>query len=323
MSRGPLYSVSTSMPATHRKHSRLGLLFRQRYLLLMSLPFVVWFIVFSYFPLAGWVMAFQNYKPNLSFSEQKWVGFKYFSEVFHDERFYTVLRNTFVIGLCNIVFSLLFSVLLAVLINEVRNKWFKRSIQTMSYLPHFVSWVVVVSIFYTVLSPYDGIVNRILMTFGFIHSPVAWMGEGKLFWGIITVAQVWKEMGWNSIIYLAAITSIDQELYEASEVDGANRLRKIWHITLPGIRTTILILLVLNIGNLMSTAASFDATFLMRNPLTLDYSETIPIYAYNYGIGMQRYSVSTAISMFNTAISLLLLFTANRASRRFSDGDIL
>jgi putative aldouronate transport system permease protein len=298
-------------------------LYKQRYLLLMSTPFLIWFFVFSYLPLLGWVMAFQNYKPNLTFFHQQWVGFKYFQELFHDARFLNAIRNTLVIGLLNIIFSLIMSVFLAITINEVGKKWFKRSIQTISYLPHFVSWVVVVSIFYTMLSSDGGIINKILLNLGLIHEPVAWMAQGHLFWIIITVAQVWKEMGWNSIIYLAAMSGIDQQLYEAAEVDGANRFRKIWHITLPGIRQTIIILLVLNIGNMLSTAASFDASFLLGNSLTMDYSETISIYAYNYGIGMQRYSVSTAISIFNSVISLVLLFTANRFSRKFTEGEVI
>jgi len=291
-------------------------------MVLMSLPFIVWFFIFSYMPLFGWTMAFQNYKPQFGFFEQEWVGLRYFIEAFQDNRFYLVMRNTFVIGFLNVAFSFLFSVLLAVLLNEVSNKWFKKSIQTMSYLPHFVSWVVVVSIFYTVLSP-DGVVNNILVSAGLLSKPEAFMAKGPLFWAIITVAQVWKEMGWNSIIYLAAIAGIDQELYEAAEVDGAGRLRKIWHITLPGIRQTMIILLVLQIGHLMSTAASFDAAFLLGNPLTQYYSETLSIYAFKFGIEMQRYSFSTTISIFNTLVSLVLLYTANRLGRKFSDGDII
>ena len=205
-------------------------LYRQRYLFLMVLPFLVWVIVFKYIPIWGWTMAFQDYKPHFSFLEQTWVGFKYFIELFHDRQFYLVLRNTLVMSLLSLLCGYTFPIIFAILINEIRHKFFQKTIQTISYLPHFVSWVVVAGIF-TKLLAIGGPINQLLLELGLLKEPVLFMAKGEYFWGIVTVADLWKELGWNSIIFLAAIVSIDENLYEAAQMDGANRFRQIWHVT--------------------------------------------------------------------------------------------
>lgn len=294
---------------------------QQKVLYLMSIPFVLWVFVFNYLPLWGWTMAFQNFRPGRSFFEQEWVGFYQFIQLFQDERFYLVLRNTLAMSLMGLIVGFTIPIIFAVLLNEVRLSFFKRTVQTVSYLPHFVSWVVVAGIVTKMLSVDGGIVNELLVATGLTDEPIQFMTKGKLFWFIVTIADLWKEMGWNSIIFLAAIAGIDPQLYEAAKVDGAGRLRQIWHITLPGIRPTILVVLILSIGHLISIG--FEKQFLLGNPTVLDYSEVLDLYALNYGIGLGRFSYGTAIGIFNSFVSIILLFLANGIFRRFSKQSVM
>ncbi|MNT02626.1 putative multiple-sugar transport system permease YteP [compost metagenome] len=212
-------------------------------------------------------------------------------------------------------------VVFALLLNEVRIQFMKRFVQTVSYLPHFVSWVVAAGIVTKMLSTDGGVVNDILMGLHIIDQPIQFMAQGNWFWGIVTGADIWKETGWNAIIYLAAISGIGPELYEAARVDGASRLRQMWHITLPGIRPTIIVLLIMSIGHLLGTG--FEKQFLLGNHMVIDYSEVLDLYALNYGLGMARYSFGTAINIFNSVISLILLFVANGIFKRFTKESIM
>lgn len=292
----------------------------QKYLYLMSLPFVIWLFVFNYLPLWGWTMAFQNYKPAKSFGEQKWVGFDNFKMLFHDETFYQVLRNTLAMSAMGLVAGFIFPIVFAILLNELRGMAFKRITQTISYLPHFVSWVVVAGIITNLLSM-DGIINNLLVWLHIIQEPIQFMAKGHWFWGIVTGSDVWKETGWNAIIYLAAITGIDKELYEAARVDGAGRFRQIWNITLPGIRSTIMVLFIMSIGHLLSIG--FEKQMLLGNSLVTDYSQVLDLYALNYGIKIAHFSYGTAISMFNSVISVVLLFTVNGLFKKFAKESIM
>ncbi len=315
---------AVTVTQTNKKLPRRGRFWstaiRNRYLYMMSLPFVVWVFVFSYLPLWGWTMAFQKYKPGKSFFELKWVGFDYFKQLFQDDVFYQALRNTLAMSAMGLIAGFTVPIIFAILLNEVRVQALKRFVQTISYLPHFVSWVVAAGIISKMLSTDNGIVNDLLMGFQIIKEPIQFMGEGKLFWGIVTASDIWKETGWNAIIFLAAIAGIGPELYEAAKVDGASRWRQVWHITLPGIRTTIIILLIISIGHLISIG--WEKQFLLGNNLVRDYSQTLDLYSLNYGLGMGRYSFGTAINMFNSLISLLLLFTANGIFKKISKESI-
>jgi putative aldouronate transport system permease protein len=293
---------------------------QQKYLYLMSLPFIAWVFVFSYLPLWGWTMAFQKFKPGKSFFDQKWVGFNYFKELFHDDQFYQALNNTLAMSCMGLIAGFTIPIIFAVLLNEVRLQLFKRFVQTISYLPHFVSWVVAAGIVTKMLSTDNGIVNEILLSLHIVNEPIQFMGEGKLFWGIVTASDVWKETGWNAIIYLAAIAGIGPELYEAARVDGASRLQQVWNITFPGIRSTIIILLIISIGHLVSIG--FEKQFLLGNNLVRDYSQTLDLYALNYGLGTGRYSFGTAINMFNSVISVILLFVANGIFKKITKESI-
>ncbi len=294
---------------------------QQKYLYFMSLPFIIWAFVFSYLPLWGWTMAFQNFKPAKPFLEQKWVGFKHFAELFSDDRFYLALRNTLAMSVMSLVVGFIVPIIFAILLNELRGMMFKRFVQTVSYLPHFVSWVVVAGIVTKMLSTQGGAINDLLVGLHIINEPIQFMAKGNWFWYIVTASDVWKEMGWNTIIYLAAITGIDPELYEASRVDGASRYRQMWHITLPGIRTTISVLFIMAIGHLMQIG--FEKQFLLGNNLVLEYSQVLELYALQYGLQMGRFSYGTAISIFNSVVSVILLFTVNGIFKKVSKESIM
>ncbi|CAI6045656.1 ABC transporter permease [Cohnella sp. JJ-181] len=302
-------------PLSAKKRSSFWRIFvQQRYLYLMSVPFVLWAFVFSYLPLWGWTMAFQKFKPGIPFADQKWVGLQYFRELFADEQFYRVLRNTLAMSSMGLVAGFIVPIVFAIVLNEVRAMPIKRFVQTVSYLPHFVSWVVVAGIVTKMLSTEGGVVNDVLLSLRIIDEPIQFMAKGGLFWYIVTASDVWKEMGWNTIIYLAAIAGIGPELYEAAKVDGASRLRQIRHITLPGIRPTIVVLLIISIGHLIGIG--FEKQFLLGNPLVSDYSQVLDLYALNYGLGLGRFSFGTAINIFNSVISVFLLLIANGIFKR-------
>lgn len=291
----------------------------QKALLLMTLPFVIWVIIFKYLPVWGWSMAFQDYKPALSFSEQEWVGFKHFLFLFTDDRFIGVLINTLAQSIINLVLGFVTSISLAVLINELTNLKFKRVVQTISYLPHFLSWVVAAAIVSSLLS-IDGIVNEILMGLNLINKEILWLGIGEYFWGILGASEVWKNVGWNTIIYLAAISMIDQEQYEAAKIDGASRLQRIRYITIPGMSQVIVILLIMNIGYIIE--AGFEPQYLLGNGQNREFSENIDVFVINYGISMFNFSLATAAGIFKTVISLVFLIAANSFSKKMGQGGL-
>jgi ABC-type polysaccharide transport system, permease component len=293
---------------------------KQRFLIFMSLPFVIWIIVFKYLPLVGWTMAFQDYKPGKSTFDQTWVGFKHFKVLFNEPQFYQSLQNTIAMSVLGLVFGTLCAITFALLLNEIKHIKFKKSVQTISYLPHFISWVVAASIITSMLAP-SGVVNEILMNLHIISIPINFMSDPSMFWGIVTAGDVWKEMGWNAIIYLAAITAIDPELYDAAKVDGAGRIRQIMSITLPSIKPTIIVLLIMSIGNLLNIG--FEKQMLLGNPIVADKSLVIDKYALDYGIGMFRYSFGTAIGIFKSAVSIILLFGANKLAKKAGEGSLV
>ncbi|GAA4067623.1 ABC transporter permease [Amphibacillus indicireducens] len=292
---------------------------KQKALLLMSLPFVIWLIVFRYIPVLGWTMAFQDYKPQNSFFEQTWVGLKHFRDLFNEPTFYRALENTLGMGILGILFGTTAAILFALLLNEMRLVRFKKLTQTISYLPHFVSWVIVANIVITMLS-ISGPINNLLMSIGLIDNPINFMAKPNMFWGVVTAAEVWKSTGWNAIIYFAAMAGVDPQLYEAAKVDGASRWRQMWHITLPSIRPVIIVLLILNIGNLINIG--FEKQMLLGNNIVMERALVIDLYALNYGIGMFRYSFGTAIGIFKSVISVVLILIANTFARKIGEGRV-
>ncbi|WP_276356593.1 ABC transporter permease [Cohnella caldifontis] len=291
---------------------------RQRQLILMSFPMVIYVLIFAYVPIWGWLMAFQQYRPGFSILNQKWVGWYQFRFLFEDENFVRVLRNTVAMSLISLVLSFVTAIGLAILLNEIKKTGIKRLIQTISYMPHFLSWVIVTGLVSTALSTEDGIVNVVLMKLHLINEPILWLGEGKYFWGIVGASNVWKEVGWNTIIYLAAIASVDPSLYEAAEIDGAGRYRKIRNVTLPGIKPVIVILLILNIGWMLN-GGGFEIQYFLGNGQVVDWSETIDIFVLKYGLKIGNYSLGVAAGIFKTAVSIVLLYAANTIAKRLGE----
>jgi putative aldouronate transport system permease protein len=304
-----------------KRRSKWRTILEQRYLFLMSLPFVIWLFIFNYLPLWGWTMAFQKFKPGRSFGEQEWVGLDQFITLFQEPQFYLALRNTLAMSIMALGVGYTIPVLFAILLNEIRWSPFKRSMQTISYLPHFVSWVVVAGIVTKMLSTDGGIVNELLIALNLIDEPIQFMAKGEWFWGIVTLSDLWKEMGWSSIIFLAAIAGIDNEQYEAAKVDGAGRFRRMWHITLPGIRPTLMVMLILSIGWL--TSIGFEKQYLLGNALVQDYAEVLDLYVLNYGINLGRYSFGTAIGIVNSLVAITLLLLSNRIFKRITNESVI
>lgn len=287
----------------------------------MSMPMVLLKILFAYVPLVGWVMAFQNYKPAKSFFDQEWVGLDKFKFLFSDAVFLHDIRNTLAMSLINLVLGFVTSILLALLLNEIKNMVFKRTIQTISYMPHFLSWVIVAGIVQNVLSTDSGIINDLMLRIGVIDSPVNFLGEPKYFWGIVGASNVWKEVGWNTIIYLAAMSSIDPALYEAASIDGAGRFNKIIHVTVPAIKSTFVMLLIMNIGNVLN--AGFEVQYLLGNGPVQEVSETIDIFVLKYGMQKNDYALGTAAGIFKSVISVVLVFGANWISGKLGEDKLV
>lgn len=313
---------TTSRPPINKKPKGIKLFFakllQQRALVIMTVPFLLWLILFKYVPIWGWTIAFQDFKPALGFWEQKWIGFHHFEFLFGDERFLRVLRNTLAMSTINLVFGFLTAITLALLLNELRKAAFKRVVQTVSYLPHFISWVVAASIIQTTLSP-DGIINELLVWLGFVNegNEILFLGIPEYFWTIFGASSIWKDIGWNTIVYLAAMTTIDPAQYEAAEIDGANRLQKMTYITLPGIKSVVVVLLIMNIGYLLDSG--FEPQYLLGNGMNVDYSENIDIFVLKYGIAQSNFSLSTAAGMFKTVVSFILLFVVNNIAKRMGE----
>lgn len=286
---------------------------RQKFLMVCAAIFFVYGIVFYYVPLAGWVMAFQDYKPKDGLFGSKFVGLAKFKFLFSDDVFLRDIRNTLAMGVLNLVTTFLMAIIFAILLNEVRNMFGKKLVQTVSYLPHFLSWIIVTGILHDALSS-TGIINEMLVNLGIVDSPINFFANPSYFWPIVAFANVWKETGWNAIVYLAAITSIDPSLYEAATLDGAGRWGKIWHVTLPGIKSTIMILLIMNVGNVLN--AGFEVQYLLGNGLVKGVSETIDIYTLTWGISQNDYSLGTAAGIFKSVVAIILILGANWIAKR-------
>lgn len=286
---------------------------RQKTLLIISFFVVIYGIIFYYWPLTGWLMAFQNYKPKDGLLHSKFVGLEKFEFLFSDVTFLKVIRNTFCMGALNLLTTTIMAILFAILLNEIRHTLLKKTIQTVSYLPHFLSWIIVAGILHDALSS-TGIVNDLLKRAGLIDQAINFFAHTEYFWPIVAFANCWKETGWNAIIYLAAITSIDPCLYEAASIDGAGRLARIRYITLPGIKPTVMILLLMNVGNVLN--AGFEVQYLLGNGLVQSVSQTIDIYVLNWGISQNDYSLGTAAGIFKSVVSIVLILIANRIAKR-------
>lgn len=302
----------------HERYEKLitwKMIWKQKQLFFMTLPFVIYGLIFYYGPLLGWTMAFQNYKPS-SKGAQVWVGWSKFRQLFTDLDFILSFRNTVAMSFINLVLSFVFAIGFALLLNEVLNMKGKKFVQTVSYLPHFLSWIIVAAIVKNLLTMDGGIINDLLVSLHIIDAPINFFANPSYFWWIVGFSFIWKETGWNSIIYIASMTSINPDLYEAAAIDGAGRFKKMIHITLPSIKPTILVLLIINLGMIMNSG--FEAQYQLKNDIIKDTAEVIDTYVLrkSFELGAD-WSIGTAAGIFKSVVSILLVSVANRVAKVF------
>lgn len=296
------------------KQRKLGRkIWRQRYLLLMVLPALVSLVIFKYIPILGLQIAFKDFSFRKGIWESSWIGFKHFEQMLRDTTIVPAVINTFGISGLKLLFGFPIPIVFALLINEVMHMKFKRVVQTISYFPHFLAYSIV-ALMLSMLLAKNGIVNDILVNLGLLKEPYLFLGEADAFWGVVIITEIWKSTGWSSIIFLAALTSISPALYEAATIDGAGRLKRMWHITLPGIKSTIVILLILNVGRIVD-GANFDLSYLLGNSLNSTRSEILKTYILRTGIGYGRFSYATAVGLVEAIVAFTLVLSANAISK--------
>ena len=288
-------------------------------LLLLALPFVIFVAAFSYVPLFGWAYAFTDYRVGMSLTEANFVGLENFLAIWQNRNeFFRVMRNTFALSFIGLIFSPL-PMVFAIMINEVRSTKFKKFVQTVTTLPNFISWIVVFTLAFAMFSS-DGMVNNVIRAFGGTQT-INPLGDNDHAWMFQWALATWKTLGWSAIIYIASIAGIDQELYNAAQVDGANRFQQILHVTIPGLQPTFFVLLLLQISNILSNG--FDQYFIFYNPLTADKLEVLDYYVYKIGVLTNNYPQSIALGMFKTIVSIVLLFSANGISKKLRGESIV
>ncbi len=293
----------------YKKHKSLFLLF---------FPVLAYFIIFKYLTMYGVVIAFKDYYPRVGVFHSEWIGFKNFEKLFSGIYFLPVLRNTLVISFAKLIFGFPMPILLCLLLNEVKNLKFKKAVQTISYLPHFIGWVVLAGIVKEVFSPSRGIVNYIIQALG--GEPIFFLGSKEWFRDILVGTSIWKDCGWGTIVYLAAIAGIDSQLYEAADLDGANRLQKIRHITLPGIVPIIVIMFILKVGQVIDD--DFDQIYNLLNAQVMEVGDVIGTYTYRVGLQQMNYGYSAAVGLFKNVIALILVTCSNWLAKRLSDSSL-
>ncbi|WP_420832344.1 ABC transporter permease [Paenibacillus humicola] len=302
----------TAAAGSRPRPERLGRIIKNRWLYVLLLPGALYFALFKYWPMWGIVISFQNYQPFLGISGSEWVGFEHFRRFFTDDQFWTLLRNTSVLAVLNIVFFFPLPIVIALMLNELRSGLYKRFLQTLIYVPHFVSWVVVVGVVYIFFSTEEGIFNQLLAQLGF-HK-INFLLSKAWFPVMITAEVIWKETGWGTIIFLAALAAVDVSLYESARLDGAGRWRQMWHVTLPGIRGTIIILFILRLGQFLDT--SFEQIFLMVNSANREVGDVYDTYVYMTGIRQGQFSYSAAVGLFKSVVGLVLVLLANKLAKK-------
>ncbi len=285
---------------------------------LLLIPVVAWYLVFCYLPMGGLVIAFKRFSAIRGIGASPWVGWENFERLFASAAFLQSVRNTIIISALNLLIGFPLPIIFAVLLNEITCAPFKRLVQTVSYLPHFISWSVAGGMVYMLLSPSTGAISAIVEALG--GTPQNYIGISSYFRPIVVGSGIWKSMGWSAIIYMAAISSVDEQLYEAARIDGAGRFARIWHVTLPGIRAIIAVQLILTVGNILNV--SFDQIFVLITDLTLDVGETIDYYIYRVGLGSSNnFSLATASGMLKSVIGLVLVVGTNKVCRMLTDGE--
>ncbi|WP_096439635.1 ABC transporter permease [Alteribacter populi] len=299
-------------------NSRFKNIWKYRWLYLFMLPGILFFIIFRYAPMWGVVMAFQNYRPHLGILGSEWVGFAHFERFFSLPDFWMLFRNTLLLAIYDLVIFFPLTIILALMLNEITREWFKRSIQTIVYIPYFLSWVVIVGITHLLLSTEGGLINEIIHYFR--GETVSFLTSTDWFRPLIIMQMIWKDAGWGTIIFLAALTGVNPQLYEAAKMDGANRLRMIWHITLPAIRNIIIILMILRLGNFLDLG--FEQIFLMVNSLNREVGEVFDTYVYRVGLVQGQFSYSAAVGLFKGVVGLILVLGADKIAKKSGEEGI-
>ncbi len=284
---------------------------------IMILPAMLYIAVFCYGPMYGLQLAFRDYDFSKGITGGNWAGLKYFMQYFNSPMFGPTIKNTFVIAFFSLICGFPIPIILAIAINSIKRPGWKRSVQTAVYLPYFISTVVMVAILQILLSPSTGLLSHALRAIGLIGEKANLLGDPSAFVPVYVISGIWQSAGWNSIIFIAALASVDGQLYDASKVDGANRWQQVWHVELPAILPTIIILLIMNMGGILSVG--FEKTFLMQNPLNKSVSEVISTYVYNVGLKSSQFSFGSAVGLFNTMVNFIFLVIANQVSKRAAD----
>ena len=287
----------------------------QKYLHVMALLGVIWMIIFNYIPMYGLIISFKEFNIVRPISEAPWVGLDQFKEFIQDDNFMIVLKNTLGISFIKLIIGFPLPIIFALMMNELTSLKLKKAVQTITYLPHFLSWVVLGGILTNWLADV-GIINDILIKLGLTSQRVNYLGEPDNFWSIVIISDIWKELGWSAIIYLAAIAGVSPELYESATIDGASRFQKMWHITLPSIRPTITILFVLAVSGVLNS--NFDQILVLRNSLNESASNVIDTYVYQVGLQNARYSYATAVGLLKSVIAFILLLSANKVTKKLN-----
>ena len=302
----------------HRKFN-LNLLYSRNQIYLFIIPAIVYFIVFKYKPLYFLQIAFRDFRITRPLENSPWIGFDHFIELFASNDFKQALINTLIISFYKLLFGFPTPIILALMLNELRNEIFKRVSQSILYLPHFISWSVVGGIVYSLFSIHNGVVNDVIIWFG--GEPIYFTGSTEHFRSLLVLSDVWKTMGWGTILYLAALSTIDPVLYEAAYVDGATKLQRLWHITLPGITTTIVVLFIINIGHLLDVG--FEQILVMSNPMVISVADIIDTYVFRVGLQQGDHGLAAAAGLFKTFIAAIMVFTADRAAKMFGQRGII
>lgn len=292
-------------------------LWKNRYLLLLLLPGILYFVIFKYIPMFGLTIAFQDYSLRDGFLGSPWVGLKHFSTLFSGTDFPVVLKNTIYISFLKVIFGFPAPIILALMLNELRNGPFKKLSQTISYIPHFFSWVVMAGMIKALLSPSTGLVNMIIQALG--NKPIYFLADPEYFIGVLVTTDIWKEIGWDSVIYLAALSGINYEMHEAAIIDGASKLKRIFYINIPSILPTVATMLILRMGYILD--AGFDQIFNLYNTAVYEVSDIIDTFTYRKGISNFQYSFSTAAGMFKSVVSLVLVVVVNKITKKLTDGE--
>ncbi len=302
----------------YQRNSKLRQMLRDKWMYVLLTPGLLYFLVFKYLPMWGVLLAFKNYQPYLGFSKSEWVGLEHFRILFANPEFGMLLENTLILSFYNLIFYFPAPIILALLLNEIRLSFFKRTIQTLVYVPHFISMVIVASLTYVFLTTEGGVVNEFLNQQ--IGHKIDFLTLPEWFRPMIIVQTIWKESGWGTIIFLAALAGVDVEQYEAAIMDGANRWRQMWHITLPSIRSTIVILLILRMGNVLDNG--FEQIYLLLNPLNRSVAEVFDTYVYMVGITQGAFSYSTAVGLFKSVVGIILVLGTNWLAKRFGQSGL-